>query len=259
MYADAVKQIIPNAHDSLLHKGKQMSFLSKGGKDGSPQSLWLVGFAEAKASFLVLSNCSNQVSKALSGSPVFVIHHREPKLLWKARDILKFGRISKSGCGLYRLIVRDVKALNKLVATFGDPFHGFVLPRSRVRVNAWVTAVGAPLIKLSKPHATDFWASGFIDGEAFFGVAWNVAQRGLGYDISLLCLFDTGPPSGARKAPKCASLNRPHYTVKLKSNKRVTQMRWLKLYRRQKDLFVRSGRSFERLKRLVDSTRNTGP
>ena len=193
---------------------------------------WFVGFAEAKASFFLLFNYYG-----------FILHHREPKILQKIYKILNgYGNITKSIHNGYKVLV-DPNNLNKLILVFVNPNSGCVLVDSKL--NIWLKIIGvysfntAAITNLNNPQ----WVSGYIDGEGFYGIFWNFCNFQQ-HNFYLLCLFETQNP-----------LLTYSKHSKLKSNKRILQIRSTKVNKRIKDYFVRSGRSFERLKRLVDRAR----
>jgi hypothetical protein len=194
------------------------------------QLVWFVGFAEAKASFFLLFNCYG-----------FILHHREPKILQKIYKILNGrGSVTKSAHGGCKVLISP-NNLNKLILVFVNPNSGCALANSKL--NIWLQIIGVYSFGAATNLNNPQWVSGYIDGEGFYGASWSFCNFQQ-HNFYLLCLFETQNP-----------LLTYSKHSKLKSNKRILQIRLTKVDKRLKDYFVRSGRSYERFKRLVDRMR----
>lgn len=146
---------------------------------------WFVGFVEGDASFIVTKN--NRL--------FFILVQNDLKLLYKIKNTLGFGRVSRhTTC--WRFIVADKINILKLIYLFNG---NLLLDKTNSRFTMWLQAynLGSPnpiVLKQSLKvinYLTNSWLSGFIEAEGCFNIlVQSDCSRYTGFRIRLRFLLD---------------------------------------------------------------------
>jgi len=142
---------------------------------------WFIGFAEGDGSW----NVDEQNKRS-----IFIIHQKDPQILYKIKRLLKFGTITgpytnKNGSTYYRYRVGTLKGTQELINIFNG---NLVLNKTRKRFKKYLDCFnlranirGTSSMVLFNdnsilPTLKDGWLSGFIDAEGSF--SGTVLKRG---------------------------------------------------------------------------------
>lgn len=124
---------------------------------------WFIGFVEGAGSFLV------STTKGGRTQVFFIINQKDPKVLWKIRDILGIGKISQ-----YDTYYRYVLTKNDHILFLINILNGrLILKKTNKRFNNWLKVEKYSHIPRGKSDYESYtlsnaWLSGFIEAEGCF-------------------------------------------------------------------------------------------
>jgi len=239
---------------------------------------WVIGFAEGDGSFGVYKTKPGVRQE-------FVITQKDPKVLYKVKQFLGFGRVESHGA-YHRYIVGDIKGTHKII----DIFNGnLCLNKTHARFTRYVEAfnhrislkkyqsLGYKSIHVQEKKQVHFdsaWFSGFIDAEGCFSTVITAQTKQLRFIIDqkdekeLMERIQIVLRGGTFYVRKTTNFRFHYCNVRpdkedplvqylekypLQSEKSIDYARWKKLRYRFLDGKHRDGRSLERLQRLLKS------
>jgi hypothetical protein len=241
---------------------------------------WVIGFAEGDGSFGVSS------SPETGTQHVFVITQKDPKVLYKVKKYMGFGRVERHG-DYFRYIVGDIIGTSKIIELFNGRL---CLEKTHKRFTVYVDYFNKriclkkyerlkllPITVKERRSLIDFetyWFSGFIDAEGCFSTVITEKTRRLRFivdqkdEMDVLQQIRVFIGMGSIYTRKTTNYRYQYSQVisdiedklvqylknfPLQSQKSVDYIRWKKLRYRFLDGECRKGRSLKRLQRLNES------
>jgi hypothetical protein len=245
---------------------------------------WVIGFAEGNGSFGVYEANTGDVL-----GQEFVIIQKDPKVLYKVKKYLGFGKVEPHG-EYYRYIVRDIRGTHKIIEIMNG---NLCLEKVHKRFSLYVQAFNKR-IELKRYKSLDCpfsmqvlekkpiifntgWFSGIIDAEGCFcTVLTDKTQcrtlrfiidqkdefmflRDIQFFMKGGSICEISSDSNYRYQYELIRSDNEEILVRylnqfpLQSQKSIDYIRWKKLRYRFLDGKHRDGRSLKRLQRLVSS------
>lgn len=239
---------------------------------------WVIGFAEGDGSFGVYKSNPGVRQE-------FVITQKDPKVLYKVKQFLGFGRVESHGA-YYRYIVGDIEGTKKII----DIFNGnLCLNKTHARFTRYVEAFNfrsslkkyqsldyQPIhVKEKKQvHFDSAWFSGLIDAEGCFSTVITAKKKTLRFIIDqkdekeLMERIKIALEGGTFYARKTTNFRFQYSHVRpdeqdplvqylekypLQSEKSIDYARWKTLRYHFLNGEHRESQSLERLQRLLES------
>jgi hypothetical protein len=237
---------------------------------------WVIGFAEGSFGFGVYEANHRQE---------FVITQKDPKVLYKVKKYLGFGKVEPHG-KYYRYIIRDIRGTHKIIEIMNG---NLCLEKVHKRFSLYVQAFNKR-IELKRYKSLDYtsmqvlekkpiifntgWFSGIIDAEGCFCTVLTDKTQSLRFIIDqkdefmFLKEIQFFMKGGSIYEIKTSNYRYQYELIRsdneeklvrylnqfpLQSQKSIDYIRWKKLRYRFLDGEHRDGRSLKRLQRLVSS------
>lgn len=238
---------------------------------------WFVGFTEGDGSFII---------DYKTNRPSFIITQKDPKVLYYIRKNIGFGKVYLCNDKYYRYIVSKKTNLLYLINLFSGKL---LLFKTNQRYINWIYSFNLHyklndiieicyIIKVL--DNTNAWLSGFIDAEGCFDAVQRSKRLTFRMRFSIkqkgeFIVFNNLPYIWKKKE-KCGYLTKKKdiiiYTMdsikslqfllqylkifKLHSNKNISFIKWLKLYRVIED--GNRGKSYETIKDMAQNINKFG-